>query len=166
MAAEAMVIRDAAPSDFARINEIYNWTIVDNHVSFDIEPWDIERRTAWWVDRDPALDCLVAEVDRYVVGVAYSSWYRPKLAYRSSVETTIVLDTAYLGRGIGTDLLASLLERLRARGFRRAIAIIALPNEASVELHRKLGYQPAGTLTEVGFKLGRYWDTMLLEAHL
>ncbi len=160
------LVRPASPGDFDRINEIYNWTIVDNHVSFDLEPWNIETRAEWWESRDPALDCLVAEIDGYVVGVAYSSWYRPKLAYRSSVETTIVLDTDYVERGIGSELLAELLARLRQRGFRRAIAIVALPNDASVRFHQKLGYRPAGTLSEVGYKLGRYWDTMLLEAHL
>ncbi len=159
-------IRDATPADFARINEIYNWTIVDNYVSFDVEPWDHPRRQAWWDARPSELDCLVGAIDGYVIGVTYSGFYRPKVAYRTSAETTIVLDTAHLGRGYGTALLGSLVHRLRERGFHRAIAIIALPNDASVALHRGLGYRPVGTLTEVGYKLGRFWDTMLLEARL
>ena len=161
-----ITIRDATPADFGRINEIYNWTIVNNHVSFDTEPWDLERREKWWAERPHELDALVAELDGKVVGVSYSSFYRPKPAYRTTAETTIVLDTDYLMRGIGTRLLAALLERLRERGFHRAVAIIALPNEASVTAHRKLGYREVGTLSEVGHKLGSYWDTTLLEADL
>jgi len=159
-------VRDATPDDFERINTIYNCTIVDSHVSFESDPWDIARRREWWDGRPDGLDVLVAEIEGQVVGVAYSSLYRPKPAYRSSVETTIVLDTGYLGRGIGTALLGSLIERLRERGFHRAIAIVALPNEASIALHHRLGYRTAGTLTEVGYKLGRHWDTTLLEIDL
>lgn len=159
-------IRDAAPDDLDRINTIYNWTIVDNHVSFDEEPWDLARRQQWWESRPEGLDVLVAEVAGRVVGVAYSSFYRPKPAYRSSAETTIVLDTAYLGRGIGSALLGSLIQRVRSRGFHRAVAIIALPNEGSIALHHRLGYRTVGTLTEVGFKLGSHWDTELLELEL
>lgn len=161
-----MHIRDATPDDLDRINEIYNWTIVDNHVSFDTEPWDLEQRTAWWQSRPEELDVLVAEVDGVVVGVSYSSFYRPKAAYRSTAETTIVLDTGYLRRGLGRGLLTAMLERLGERGFHRAVAIIALPNEASVVLHEKLGYRIVGTITEVGHKLGRYWDTMIMETEL
>ncbi len=163
---DAAAIRDAGPADFERINHIYNWTIVDNHVSFDTEPWDLARRQAWWEARGDELHCLVAEVDGVVAGVAYSSWYRLKVAYRSSVETTIVVDQGHLGRGIGTALLGALVDRLVASDLHRAVAIIALPNEASVALHRKLGYREVGTLTEVGHKGGRYHDTLLLERDL
>lgn len=158
-----VLIRDATPSDFGRINEIYNWTIVDNHVSFDTEPWNLPRRRAWWEGREDELSCLVAELDGEVVGVTYSSWYRPKVAYRSSMETTIVLDERVWGRGLGSQLLGALLDRLRSQGVHVAIAIVALPNEASVRLHHRLGYVTAGTLHEVGHKNGRYVDTVLLE---
>ena len=159
-------VRDATPDDFDRINEIYNWTIAGNHVSFDVEPWTLDGRLRWWHDRDERLDVLVAEVEGRVVGVTYSSYYRPKAGYRTTAETTIVLDTDFLGRGIGSRLLAALLDRLRERGFHRAVAIVALPNDGSIALHRRLGYRSVGTLTEVGRKDGRFWDTMLLELAL
>jgi phosphinothricin acetyltransferase len=161
-----MPVRDATEADLDRITEIYNQTIVDSHVSFDATPYDRDRRVRWWEERDPELDCLVAEIEGRVVGVAYSSWYRPKDAYRSSVETTIVLDAAATGQGLGTQLLGALVQRLITRGLHRAIAVIALPNDASVALHRRLGYREVGTLTEVGFKLGRYWDTVIFERDL
>ena len=158
-----MLIRDATPDDFGRINDIYNWTIVDNHVSFDTVPYDLESRAAWWDGRDDDLTCLVADDDGYVVGVTYSSWYRPKLAYRSSMETTIVLDTTRLGEGLGKRLLSALLERLCAQSVHLAVAIVALPNDASIALHHSLGYRTVGVLHECGFKYGRYWDTEILE---
>lgn len=162
----AMPVRDATEADLERITAIYNQTIVGSHVSFDATPYDADRRLRWWQERSPELVCLVTEIDAEVVGVAYSSWYRPKDAYRSSMETTIVLDSSATGRRLGTELLAALLARLAAQGLHRAVAIIALPNDASVALHRALGYREVGTLTEVGHKLGRFWDTMILEKEL
>ena len=160
------LIREASPADFERINQIYNWTIVDNHVSFDTEPFDLASRTAWWAARDPDLHFLVSELEGEITGVSYSSRYRPKPAYRSTAETTIVLDQAHLGRGLGTRLLGTLLERLTEGGFHMAVAIIALPNDASVALHRKLGYASVGILHDAGAKYGRYWDTELFERRL
>lgn len=157
------VIRDATTDDFQRINEIYNWTIIDNHVSFDTQPYDLESRRAWWDARDDELTCLVAEDDGLVIGLTYSSWYRPKLAYRSTMETTIVLDTQHLQRGLGSELLAALIARMQQQGVHRAVAIVALPNDGSIALHHKLGYRTVGVTTECGFKLGRYWDTEILE---
>jgi len=160
-------IRDATADDLARITEIYNQTISRSHISFDTEPYTVEQRRSWWNDRtDPELICLVCEVDNRVVGVAYSSWYRPKAGYRSTVETTVVLDDAVTGCGLGSRLLTALIDRLRRTEVHRVVAIVALPNEASVALHRKLGYREVGTLTEVGTKLGRHWDTTLFELAL
>ncbi len=161
------LIRDARESDLPRINSIYNWTIVGQHVSFDTEPWSLEERREWWEQRDPELCCLVLEgPGGQVLGVAYSSWFRPKVAYRSSVETTIVMDTGSRGRGLGRRLLAALLGRLRQQGLHRAVAMVSLPNDASVALHHGAGYREVGTFSEIGTKLGRKWDTLILECAL
>jgi phosphinothricin acetyltransferase len=161
-------IRPARVDDLVRINEIYNTTIVDSHVSFDMEPWDLERRLVWWERYDAAgpSRALVAETDGTVIGVAYSNPYRPKEAYRSSAETTIVLDLDHLGVGIGRQLLTALLDSLRADGVHRAYAIVALPNDASIGLHESLGFRAVGTLDEAGCKLGQYWSTTILERRL
>lgn len=159
-------IRDANPDDFVRINEIYNWTIVDNHVSFDDKPYDLEGRQAWWEGRDRDLVCLIAEEQGRVVGFSYSSRYQSKSGYRSTVETTIVVDVDHLGRGLGTGLLSALLDRLEKGGLHTAIAIVALPNDASMALHLRLGYEEVGILQEVGHKNGKYWDTMILQKRL
>jgi phosphinothricin acetyltransferase len=101
-----------------------------------------------------------------VVDAAYSSRYREKAAYRSSVETTVVVDPGYVAGGIGRQLLMTVLDAARAEGIHRAYAIITVPNEASIGLHKALGYRLVGTLDEVGFKLGRYWSTAILEKRL
>lgn len=157
-------IRHATSTDLDRITEIYNHYIVDSHVSFDAEPWTATRRRQWWEHYEGRV--LVAEQNGVVVGAAYAGRYRHKEAYASSVETTVVLDPTVTGTGLGTALLAALIELLREQGAHRAYAIVALPNDASVAVHRKLGYREIGVLDEVGYKLGRYWSTMLMELHL
>ncbi len=157
-------IRAADESDLERINEIYNAVMVDSYVSFDVEPWDLDKRSSWWERyASGRYDAYVAEAGGTVVGVAYSGPYRDKVAYDSSVETTIVLDAAVTGRGIGSALLSALLDAVAASGAHRAYAIVALPNEASIALHERFGYRTIGVLDEVGHKMGEYWSTMILE---
>lgn len=158
-------IRRATADDLDDITRIYDCYIVDSHVSFDTEPWSRQRRLDWWDDHQghPRLVVLVADLDGAVVGAAYSSWYRPKAGYERSVETSIVLDPATIGRGIGERLYGALLHELAAAGTHRAYAVVALPNDASVALHHRLGFRDIGTEDECGWKLGRYWSTLTLE---
>lgn len=158
------VIRHATENDLEAINDIYNRYIVDSHVSFDADAWDMERRREWWSHY--AGRVLVVEVDGAVVGTAFAGPWRHKAAYASSTETTVVLDPSSVGLGLGTALLGALLDLLTDQGYHRAYAIIALPNDASVALHRKAGYRKIGILDEVGRKMDRYWSTMLMEKRL
>jgi phosphinothricin acetyltransferase len=158
-------IRRATADDLDDITRIYDRYIVDSHVSFDTEPWSRQRRLDWWEDHQghPRLVVLVADVDGAVVGAAYSSWYRPKAGYERSVETSVVLDPAVVGNGVGTRLYRALLDELEAAGTHRAYAVVALPNDASVALHHRLGFRDVGTEHECGWKLDRYWSTLTLE---
>lgn len=164
-ATPSITIRPASVDDLDDITRIYDLYIIDSAVSFDAEPWPRSRREAWWADHqgDERLVVLVAEEQGRVIGTAYSSWYRPRAAYRSSVETSIVLDAGAKGRGTGTALYRALLDRLESAGVHRAYAVVTLPNDASVALHHKVGFRDVGTEDESGFKLGRYWSTLLLE---
>ncbi len=157
-------VRPAVESDLDRINDIYNEYIVDSHVSFDLEAWTIEDRQRWWHRyADGRFPALVAEIDGEVVGVTYAGPYKDKAGYAGSVETTVALDSQHHGQGIGRLLLTALLESLAASGVHRAYAFVALPNEPSVALHERLGYRRVGVLDEVGYKMGEYRSTMLLE---
>ena len=109
---------------------------------------------------------LVAESDGRVVGFAASSPFRDKAGYATSVETTVVLDNGVLGRGLGGRLLVALLERLELEDIHRVYALIALPNEASIALHERLGYRTIGVLDEVGSKLGSFHSVVIMELHI
>lgn len=158
-------VRRATEADLDDITRIYDQYIVDSAVSFDVEPWSRARRLVWWADHQghDRLVVLVAEVDGAVVGAAYSSWYRPKVAYERSLETSVVLDRLWTGRGLGTRLYGALLDALAAAGAHRAYAVVTLPNDASVALHHRLGFRDVGVEDECGWKLGRYWSTLTLE---
>ena len=158
-------IRRATADDLDGITRVYDQYIVGSAVSFDTEPWPRERRLAWWDDHQghPRLVVLVADVAGRVVGVAYSSWYRPKAAYERSLETSIVLDRDWCGGGLGTRLYGALLDTLADADTHRAYAVVTLPNDASVALHHKLGFRDVGVEDECGWKLGRYWSTLTLE---
>ena len=113
-----------------------------------------------------SLPWLVAEVGNAVVGYAYARKWRVRSAYRHSVETTIYLEHGHEGRGVGTTLYSALLPILRAGGLHVAIGGVALPNEASVALHEKLGFERVATFRQVGFKHDRwvdvaYWQLLL-----
>jgi phosphinothricin acetyltransferase len=159
------IVRPAAEDDLVRINEIYNSYIVDRHVSFDTEPWTLEDREQWFArHREPGPhQALVVQVDSRVLGFASSGPFRSKAAYDTSVETTVVLDELETGKGLGGLLLKALLKSLSAAAVHRAYALIALPNDASVALHSRLGYLSVGVLDGVGHKLGEYHSVQIME---
>ena len=161
------LIRPATDADVPAMNAIYNEYIVDSHVSFDTEPWTDGERSAWFERRAEAgYPVLVAEVGGAVVGTAWSGPWRDKAAYRGSVETTVVLAGRATGAGIGPDLLEALLAALSDAGFHTAISIIALPNDASIAVHARLGYREVGVLHDVGHKDDAFHDTMIMEKKL
>src|SRR5438876_328518 len=152
----AVSIRLATEDDAAAIAAIYRPYVEQTRISFEEEApqaRDIAERMA-----SPIHPWLVAEDDRRILGYASTSPMRNRAAYRWSVETGIYLDDAAQGRGIGRQLLAAHLELLERQAFVTAIAGIALPNDASVALHEKLGFILAGIERGVGFKLGQWVD--------
>ncbi len=162
-----LAIGQATNEDVAALNAIYNGYIVGSQVSFDVDTWSDAKRLDWLETRtSDGYPVLVARREGDVVGSAWAGAWRPKPAYRKSVETTIVLTPEAVGHGVGRTLYTVLLDELSARGFHRTYAIIALPNEASVGLHRALGFREIGILDEAGFKDGEFRSTMLLERAL
>ena len=152
----ALSIRLANEADAAAIESIYRPYVEGSRISFETEPPD----TAEIVRRmgNPIHPWLVAEKDRRVIGYASTSPMRNRSAYRWSVETGIYLTPEAQGRGIGRRLLEAHLDLLERQRFVTIIAGIALPNEASVALHEKLGFALSGVERGVGFKLGQWVD--------
>jgi phosphinothricin acetyltransferase len=158
-------LRAATPADAAAIAAIYGHYVTGSTVSFETEPptvAEMRARIEACGDRYP---WLVAEEDA-LLGYAYATAFRPRLAYRYAVETTVYLAPGAGGRGIGRALYGSLIATLEAQGFAQAIGAVTLPNPASVRLHEKLGFTEAGIYRQVGYKLGCWLDVGLWQRAL
>ena len=105
---------------------------------------------------------FVADIDGLVVGYATSTALEEKLAYSTSIKTNIFIAPAFCGRGLGRRLYDRLFEALREEDLHRAYAEVTLPNEASMNLHRSIGFEQTGVFKEAGRKFGRYWDVLWL----
>ncbi|MGI8696119.1 MAG: GNAT family N-acetyltransferase [Mycobacteriales bacterium] len=160
-----IVVRPASAPDLPALTGIYNHYVRTGHSTFDVDEFTVEQRAEWFghYDRHGAHRLLVAERADMLLGYATSSPFRAKPGYRTSVETSVYLAPSALGGGIGRALYGSLLDLLDREGVHRAYAGIALPNPASIALHRRCGFVPVGTYTEVGWKLGRYVDVQWYE---
>lgn len=161
-----MVIRDANPSDAAACAAIYAPYVRETAITFETEAPD----PAAFVERIAAAQerhaWLVGEQEGEVVGYAYAGPVRARAAYAWSAETTVYLRRGLRRSGTGRALMEALLPRLSDLGMRRAFAGVALPNEASIGLHRALGFRDAGVWERVGLKLDRWWDVAWLQRDL
>jgi len=161
-----VLIRPGEPGDLARVVDIYNYYVTETHFTFDMEPFAVGGRTQWFnqFSESGPHRLLVAEQDEAVVGYATSTMFKPKAAYRTSVETSVYLDHDQTGQGIGFALYSALLEILVDEpSVHRAYGGTALPNPESVALHERLGFKLVGTYREVGFKFDKYWDVSWFE---
>jgi phosphinothricin acetyltransferase len=153
--------------DAGAVAAIYNHYITETIVTFEEEAITAsEMETRMRAVQSASLPWLVAELSDGVVGYAYASKWKTRSAYRFSTEVTVYLDHRRVGGGIGSSLYARLLDVLKASGCHAAMGGIALPNDASVRLHEKLGFRPVALFREVGFKFNRwidvgYWQKML-----
>lgn len=153
-------IRHAGPGDLPGILEILNHYILNDHCTFDTEPWTVAEKAQWFEScaADSPYQLLVATLDGRIAGYAHSSRWRPKNAYDITVETTVYVAWDSQGRGIGRALMQNLLEGLSGYGLRSAVAGVTQPNPASDHLHTSLGFTKVGTFEQVGYKFGNYHD--------
>jgi phosphinothricin acetyltransferase len=159
-----MNIRAAQWSDLPAITAIYNHYVRTSPCTFDIEPWSVESRGPWFERFDGTRwHCFVADEAGVIAGYGCSGEFKPKAAYRTSVEVSIYVAADRQRGGIATALYGALFPELVGRGVHRAYAGITLPNAASVALHRRFGFADAGLYREVGYKFDRYWDVMWME---
>ena len=160
-----MLIRESTARDVAAVTAIYAHHVRHGTASFETEPPDeaeVARRRAAVVAA--GLPYLVAEIDGAVAGYAYASPYRPRRAYRFTVEDSIYLDPAASGKGIGTALLERLIAECARWGARQMIAVIGgSDNAASMRLHARFGFRHAATLEAVGYKFGRWVDSVIMQ---
>jgi L-amino acid N-acyltransferase YncA len=164
----ALTIRACEERDVAAITAIYHHHVLHGAASFEIEPPDageVARRRRAVLDG--GYPYLVAEQGGRVVGYAYASAYRPRPAYRNTVENSVYVEPGRERQGIGRALLKALLEACERCGFRQVVAVIGdSGHEASIGLHHALGFRMVGTLQSAGFKFGRWIDIVLMQRAL
>jgi L-amino acid N-acyltransferase YncA len=152
-------VRPAGDADVAALARIYGHAVRDGVATFDVS----NPPTSYWEDKLASTDAgdhvLVVEDGPGVAGYALSTAFRPRTAYAQTRETSVYLAPDAVGMGLGTLLYSELLCLLRADGMHVAVAVVAMPNPASVALHERLGFELAGTLREVGRKFDRWIDT-------
>ena len=162
-------LRPVTEADMKQIAEIYNYYVVNSVVTFDIEP----TTESTWLEKFEYLNGLelpfiVAEsASGTIFGFAYVAPWRQKAAYRRTVEDTIYLRPAAIGKRIGTKLLAELIDKSRAAGVREIVAVISDRGaDPSIALHEAFGFKKQGHLAKVGFKFNRWLGTVLLQKSL
>jgi L-amino acid N-acyltransferase YncA len=160
-----LLIRAAMAADVPTITAIYWHAVQYGTATFEIEPPDeAEMARRFHALVEGGFPYLVAEHDGLVRGYAYAGPYRPRIAYRYTVEDSIYVAPEFLGRGIGRALLDRLLAEAGGRGFRQMVAVIGDSDQAaSIALHRAAGFRVVGTFEAVGFKFGRWLDTVLMQ---
>lgn len=161
-------VRDSRDTDVAAIQAIYAFHVLHGLASFEEQPPTVDemaRRRAAVVEA--GYPHLVAEQDGEVVGYSYASAYRPRPAYRFTVENSVYVRDGLHGRGVGRVLLGALIERCGAGPWRQMIAVIGdSGHAASIGLHEAFGFRRVGTLQAVGFKFGRWVDSVLMQRAL
>ena len=161
-------IRPSRDEDVAAIAAIYGHHVLHGLASFEEtppEPAEMARRRGDILARD--LPYLVAERAGRVVGYCYAGPFRPRVGYRYALEDSIYIDAAEVGRGIGRALLQPLIEQCEELGYRQMIAVIGgRETVASIRLHAALGFTHVGVFSGVGFKFGRWVDTVLMQRAL
>lgn len=151
-------IRLATEADAEEMLEIYAPVVLNTVISFETVPPSAEEfrgRIRAVLESQPWLVC---EIGGNIAGYSYSSPFKTRAGYRWTTETTIYVHPEYHRRGVGRALYTALLACLEAMGYHIALAVIALPNDASVGLHEAMGFQRTGTLERIGYKLGRWVD--------
>jgi phosphinothricin acetyltransferase len=152
-------VRPAVDGDLAAIGEIYDHYVRISHATFDTEPGEAERGREWLAEHAGGRHRIVVAAGAgRVIGFAHSGRYRPRPAYDTTVETSVYVDPWFVGRGVGDALYRTLFEALEGEDVHRAVAGIALPNDASVALHERFGFRRVAHFSEQGRKFGRFWD--------
>jgi L-amino acid N-acyltransferase YncA len=164
----SVTLRPAVASDIAAITLIYAHHVIHGTGTFETEPPDeTEMARRWSEVQARGLPWLVAGESGAVGGYAYAAPYRSRMAYRHTVEDSIYVRVDLLGTGLGKLLMPALITATQACGMHQMIAIIGdSANQSSISLHRRFGFRDAGLLKEVGFKFGRWLDTVFMQRSL
>ena len=164
-----MIIRDAIPADLPAITALYGHEVLGGTATFEeTPPSQGEMAERLEAVRARGLPWVAAEVDGVFAGYAYLSPFRNRNAYRYTVENSVYVAESARGRGVGRALLSAMVEQAREMGLRHVMGVISdgATSEASIALHRRLGFEPAGTWRHAGWKFDRWIDVHVLQLDL
>jgi L-amino acid N-acyltransferase YncA len=161
-------VRPCTQEDLPQVREIYKLEVREGTASFELEPPSLAEMSARFAAIEAAgLPYLVVELDGRIAGYAYAGPYRPRPAYRHTVESSVYVARWARRRGVGRALLDAVIERATAGGMRQMVAIIGdSAHVASIQLHARAGFRLVGTLENVGWKFGRWLDTVIMQRGL
>jgi L-amino acid N-acyltransferase YncA len=164
----SLAVRDATGADAPAIAAIYAHHVRTGLASFETEPPDdAEMRARIEAVRAKGFPYLACEIGGRLAGFAYASLYRARPAYRYALEDSVYVHPEAAGQGAGRALLSALVERCEAIGCRQLVAVIGdSGNEASIGLHSALGFEKVGILRSIGYKHGRWVDSVLMQRRI
>jgi len=152
------MIRSVRIDDAQEIVAIYNYYIKNTVATFEEDIIDVEEMKKRISDIISKYPFIVYEVDGQILGYAYADVWKTRLAYKNTTESTVYLNPEFINKGLGTRLYTELLDQLRRLNFHAVIGVISLPNEGSIVLHEKLGFDKVAHFKEVGYKFNRWID--------
>ncbi len=161
-----MDIRLANKKDLKDIMEILNYSIINENARFDEEPFNFGDISDWYKVHTNLYPVFVAVINDIVAGWASIAPFSTKSAFRYTVENSIYIHQDYRGQGIGKILLDKIIKESKNLGYHSILALITGTNEASIELHKKFGFNSVGNMEEVGFKFNEWLDVNILELKL
>lgn len=161
-----METRSAVPADAEAIREIYNREVLTSTVTFDLVPRTDDDQRVWMDARSGAHAVVVAVDGDEIVGFGSLSPYRPRPAYSTSVEDSVYIHRDWQGQGIGKLILADLVARAQQHGFHTIVGRIVGGHDASIGLHRSLGFDHVGVEREIGRKFGKWLDVVVMQRML
>lgn len=167
-ASSAAIVRPSVDADLAAVTRIYAHHVLNGTGTFETSPpSEDEMRTRRADVLGKNLPWLVLEVNGQVMGFAYGNWFKPRPAYRFSVEDSIYLASEATGKGLGKLMMAELLQHLERRGVRKVMAVIGdSANHGSIGVHRAAGFERVGVIESCGWKFGRWLDIVLMQKSL
>lgn len=159
------VIVDAVEEDMPQIQKIYEHYVLTSPATFEETPPDVEEMKRRWKEiTDAALPYLVAKYGDLVLGYFYMRPYRPRHAYRYTVEGSLYIAEEAGNRGVGSALLKKVTKLCKDKGYKQHIAMIGgSDNEASIKFHEKHGFMHVGVLKSVGYKFGAWVDIVVMQ---
>lgn len=158
-----MIIKNASENHLNEINEITNYSIINTNFNFNFEPKTLEDTKKWYYEHiEKNFPIIVCLIDDKVVGWASLSTFRDYRGYDKTVEVSLYVKNNYKRMGIGSLLLQKIEEKARNRKFNSIISVITGGNDASINLHKKFGYEIKGTFEKIGFKNNDFLDVLFL----